>query len=284
MAYHIWQVGVDIQNGCMRALAVQRCRHGWQLRHWWQFPLPGDTLRLGSLYHADGLCEILRQWRRELPRFISLRVGFPASQILQQRLPQPDKRLREPARGEYIEKMALRKLPVSRDMLALDYRTDPQIADTLLVTAARNAELVAWQDCFSQSGLEPEVMDITPCALRCMAQQAGLLSERLLLHRFDDHWLWTSPLNHPLHFGTFQPEDITDKQALISHLSTCYQMATEEPVYCSSSIADDLSGMSEMLISWSPLVAFHQQHPPLPPMPSAFVIAGGLALRPGDTY
>lgn len=35
-----WQVGLDIQIDCVRAVAAQRRRNGWQLHHWWQQALP----------------------------------------------------------------------------------------------------------------------------------------------------------------------------------------------------------------------------------------------------
>ncbi|WKV49364.1 type IV pilus biogenesis protein PilM [Dickeya fangzhongdai] len=295
MAYPIWQVGLDIQDGFMRALAVQRRRHGWQLRHWWQLPLPGGTLSGGSLHHPTALCTVLRQWRQELPRFVSLRLGFPASRVLQQRLALPDRRLREPRRGEYIGKMAAKALPVSGDDLALDYRPDPQTPNTLLVTAARQTELNIWLHCLRDAGLQPDAVDITPCALRCMAAQAGLATDRLLLHRFDDHWLWAAPLREPLAFGTFYPDDIhsddmssrSDSVAkpadVLKYVSTCYQNNASHQAYLSASAPEYLQQLPATLIPWSPLSAFERQQPPLPTFPAAFAIAGGLAMRPEDT-
>ncbi|WOA53427.1 type IV pilus biogenesis protein PilM [Dickeya solani] len=307
MAYPIWQVGLDIQNGFMRALAVQRRRHGWQLRHWWQLPLPGGTLSGGSLHHPAALCTVLRQWRQELPRFVSLRLGFPASRILQQRLAMPDQRLREPRRGEYIAKLAAKALPVSGDDLALDYRPDPQTPNTLLVTAARQTELNVWLDCLRDAGLQPDAVDITPCALRCMAAQAGLATDRLLLHRFDDHWLWVAPLEAPLAFGTFyqddlypdsiypggkasHPDDMTscsdgvaEMPDVLKYVSACYQNNADHQAYLSASAPEYLQQVPATLITWSPLRAFDRQQPPLPAFPAAFAIAGGLAVRPEDT-
>ncbi|MGM3162691.1 type IV pilus biogenesis protein PilM [Dickeya undicola] len=300
MAYPIWQVGLDIQNGVVRALAVQRRRHGWQLRHWWQLPLPGGTLSGGSLHHPAALCTVLRQWRQELPRFVSLRLGFPASRVLQQRLTMPDRRLREPRRGEYIARMAAKALPISGDDLALDYRPDPQTPNTLLVTAARQTELNIWLHCLRDAGLQPDAVDITPCALRCMAAQAGLATDHLLLHRFDDHWLWVAPLGEPLAFGTFYPDDIhsddrhSDSMSgrsdgiatspdVLKYVSTCYQNNASHQAYLSASVPAYLQLLPATLIPWSPLSAFERQQPPLPAFPAAFAIAGGLAIRPEDT-
>ncbi|MFJ5510438.1 type IV pilus biogenesis protein PilM [Pectobacterium jejuense] len=282
MAYHIWQVGVDIQNGFMRALAVQRRRDGWQLRHWWQYPLPDDTLRSGSLHHTEALCEALRTWRRLLPRHISLRVGFPAQLILQQHLPLPDRRLQEPERSLYIETMAARKLPISSESLAIDYREDPQMQGALLVTAARRQEIDKWLACLNNAGLHPDVLEISTCALRAMAQRAGLDANRLLLHRLLDGWLWVSPLNHAFHSGVIHLDELNDETDILSVVSTRYQHDVDDIAYYSSVSPDLPSQQTDALQPWSPLTVFNHMQPPLPSFPSAFAIAGGLALRPED--
>ncbi|TAJ02213.1 type IV pilus biogenesis protein PilM [Pectobacterium versatile] len=282
MAYHIWQVGVDIQNGFMRALAVQRRRDGWQLRHWWQCPLPDDTLRSGSLHHTEALCEALRTWSRLLPGHISLRVGFPAQLILQQHLPLPDRRLQEPERSLYIETMAARKLPISSESLAIDYREDPQRQGALLVTAARRQEIDKWLACLNNAGLHPDVLEISTCALRAMAQRAGLDANRLLLHRLLDGWLWVSPLNQAFHSGVIHLDELNDETDILSVVSTRYQHDVDGTAYYSSVSPDLPSQQTDVFQTWSPLTVFHHMQPPLPSFPSAFAIAGGLALRPED--
>ena len=169
-----WQVGLDIQSHCIRALAVQRRRNGWQLRHWWQQRLPQPVLREGCLEHPELLIQALRQWRIQLPRHISLRIALPAQQVLQQQMPLPDARLKEPARGEYITNQGLKQFPLDSQSLALDYRPSPADAATLLLTAARQQELEQWLHCLHQANLQPQAVDITPCALRTMATAAGV--------------------------------------------------------------------------------------------------------------
>ncbi|WEF11728.1 pilus assembly protein PilM [Pectobacterium actinidiae] len=284
MAYHIWQVGVDIQNGFMRALAVQRRRDGWQLRHWWQCPLPDDTLRSGSLHHTEALCEALRTWRRLLPGHISLRVGFPAQLILQQHLPLPDQRLQEPERRLYIETMAARKLPIGSESLAIDYREDPQMQGSLLVTDARRQEIDKWLACLNNAGLHPDVLEVSTCALRAMAQRTGLEANRLLLHRLLDGWLWVSPLNHAFHSGVIHLDELNDETDILSVVSTRYQNDIDGIAYYSSVSPDLPSQQTDVLQTWSPLTVFNHMQPPLPGFPSAFAIAGGLALRPEDAW
>lgn len=282
MAYHIWRVGLDIQNGFMRALAVQRRRYGWQLRHWWQCPLPDDTLHSGSLHHTEALCEALRTWRRVLPGHVSLRVGFPTQLILQQHLPIPDQRLQEPERSLYIETMAARKLPISRESLAIDYREDPQEQGSLLVTAARRQEMDKWLTCLNRAGLHPDILDVSTCALRMMAQLAGLEPHRLLLHRLLDSWLWVSPLNHAFHSGVIHLDELNDDADILSIASSRYQHEIDNIAYYSGVSPDLPNPKVDVLQRWSPLTVFSHMQPPLPSFPSAFVIAGGLALRPED--
>ncbi|WP_224652231.1 type IV pilus biogenesis protein PilM [Pectobacterium versatile] len=282
MAYHIWRVGLDIQNGFMRALAVQRRRNGWQLRHWWQCPLPDDTLREGSLHHTGMLCEALRTWRRLLPRHISLRVGYPAQLILQQHLPLPDRRLQEPERSLYIETMAVRQLPIGSESLAIDYREDPQRQGTLLVTAARRQEVDNWLTCLNNAGLRPDILEVSTCALRVMAQRSGLESNRLFLHRLLDSWLWVSPLNHAFHSGVVHLDELNGEADILSIVSTRYQHDVDDIAYYSSISPDLPSQQTDVLQTWSPLTVFNHMQPPLPSFPSAFAIAGGLALRPED--
>lgn len=283
MAYHNWQVGLDIQNGYMRALAVQRRRRGWQLRQWWQIPLPADTLRDGSLQHSDALCDALTQWRRALPRRLSLRVGFPAQRVLQQRMAAPDKRLSEPERGWYIDHQAARQFPIGRESLVLDYRSEPQSPGSLLITAAKRDEVTQWNQCLHRAGLRPDVLDIVPCALRTMAQLAGVASDSLLLHCLDaNHWLWVSPLSQPLSFGVIPKEAVVHTEDIITCVSNHYHGDVGDEVYYSGEGGEDIPPSAHPLTLWSPFAILHQAYPPLPQYPSQFVVAGGLALRAED--
>lgn len=188
-----WQVGLDIQIDCVRAVAAQRRRNGWQLRHWWQQALPQAVLRDGCLQPSEFLIRALRQWRVQLPRHISLRIALPAQRVLQQRMTQPDARLREPERSDYIGGHGLKQFPLDGQTLALDYRAAPADEAALLLTAARRQELQQWLHCLRQAGLHPQAVDITPCALRMMATAAGVPPAAGLMHRLEREWLWVAP-------------------------------------------------------------------------------------------
>ncbi|MDX7083915.1 pilus assembly protein PilM [Serratia marcescens] len=271
-----WQVGLDIQIDCVRAVAAQRRRNGWQLRHWWQQALPQAVLRDGCLEPSEFLIRALRQWRVQLPRHISLRIALPAQRVLQQRMAQPDARLREPERSDYISGHGLKQFPLDGQTLALDYRAAPGDEAALLLTAARRQELQQWLHCLRQAGLHPQAIDITPCALRVMATAAGVPLAAGLMHRLDREWLWVAPADGAFAFGLVPGDDGAQARLALQALTPA---GDDRPVYAGSVLAGDLPAGC---LAWSPLSAFTQLRPPLPVHPSAFALAGGLALREED--
>lgn len=276
----VWQVGLDIQSHSIRALAAQRRRSGWQLRHWWQYLLPTPVLRDGYLEDPDTLIAALKLWRIRLPRHISLRIALPAQRALQQTLPLPDHRLGEPIRHAYITDQGLKQFPFDSQTLAMDYRQASPNVHQLLLTAARKQELQQWVQCLQQANLQPQVIDITPCALYMMAKFAGVPSTAGLLHRLENEWLWVASRTEPFTYGVLPAiKSAHAQQALAEMFSVCPTLRETEIYY--SSIRDEV--LPEGVIPWSPFTAFSQLHPPLPLLPMAFVLAAGLALRPEDS-
>ncbi|WP_145591572.1 type IV pilus biogenesis protein PilM [Yersinia rochesterensis] len=290
-----WQVGLDIQMEAIRALAVVRRRYGWQLRYWWHQTLPSGALREGILQQPDVVSDKLKLLRKQLPRHISLRIALPAQRILQQTIPLPDRRLREPERTGFINAEASKLFPVNSQELALDYRAEA--GSELLITAARQSEIHQWQACLQQANLPSPVIDITPCALRYMATAAGLSGTYWLVHRLAHEWLWVSSSEMPFIFGvvpieideiqecdrvrSFNPLTANPLTALLAQLHTHHPQPNDNPVkvYYSSMIDES---PPENTTRWSPFAAFAQYQPPLPSSPAAFMLAGGLALRPAD--
>lgn len=117
--------GAGYTNRLRAGAGGQRRRNGWQLRHWWQQTLPQAVLRDGCLAPSEALIRALRQWRVQLPRHISLRIALPAQRVLQQCMAQPDARLREPERSDYIVGHGVKQFPLDGQTLALDYRAAP---------------------------------------------------------------------------------------------------------------------------------------------------------------
>ena len=77
MVFTTWQIGMDIQHESIRVVAVQRQRQGWQLRHWWQLPLPEGTFSDGLIMNTEALTKALVEWRKELPLRHQIRISFP---------------------------------------------------------------------------------------------------------------------------------------------------------------------------------------------------------------
>lgn len=113
-----WQIGLHIQSDSIVAVALVRKRCGWRQQRWWRFPLAP---------HHDGeprrqaLIEALTPWRAQLPRYSSIRLGFPAQRTLQRELPRPATTLCEPECEAWLGAVAARQLSLPPDALAFDY-------------------------------------------------------------------------------------------------------------------------------------------------------------------
>ncbi|WP_271461197.1 type IV pilus biogenesis protein PilM [Pantoea leporis] len=268
MAFQRWQIGLDIQNGQLCALGIERRRHGWQLRHWWQQTLPQDTLRNGVLQTTPALLDMLGRWQRHLPRRYSLRVGLPPQLVLQRTLPLPETSLREPALGRYVAASAQRLFPVEPASLSLDYRSPGKDAP-LYVTAARREVITQWLTPLKQAGLRPDVFELSSLALTQIAMRLPLRHNHLLIHPLSDHWLWT------LVGESTTSGAATEPLTLAQLRETFPQM---ESVFCTSTQVLP----EEQVKRFKPFSLLHYLQPPLPAQEGIFAIALGLALRPED--
>ncbi len=268
MAFQRWQIGLDIQNGQLCALGIERRRHGWQLRHWWQQALPHDTLRNGVLQTMPALVEMLAGWQRHLPKRYSLRVGLPPQLVLQRHLPLPETSLCEPALSRYVTASAQRLFPIDPASLALDYRS-PGEAAQLCITAARREVIAQWLAPFKQAGLRPDVFELSSLALTQVAMRLPLRHRQLLIHPLSDHWLWTLA-------GEEAMSGAATEVLTLPQLRATFPQAEE--VFCTSPLALPESEVRRC----KPFALLHYIQPPLPVNEGAFAIALGLALRPED--
>ena len=268
MAFQRWQIGVDIQNGQLSALGIERRRHGWQLRHWWQQALPHDTLRNGVLQTTPALVEMLAIWQRQLPKRYSLRVGLPPQLVLQRTLPLPETSLGEPALSRYVAASAQRLFPVEPASLSLDYRA-PGDAAQLCVTAARREVIAQWLAPFKQAGLRPDVFELSSLALTQIAMRIPLRDRQLLIHPLSDHWLWVLAGEHITSGAAVEP-------LTLAQLRETFPQAQD--VFCTSILALPDAAVQRC----KPFALLHYVQPPLPVNEGAFALALGLALRPED--
>lgn len=268
MAFQRWQIGLDIQNGQLCALGIERRRHGWQLRHWWQQPLPHDTLRNGVLQTTPQLQEMLARWQRHLPKRYSLRVGLPPQLVLQRTLPLPDTSLSEPEISRYVASSLSRLFPVEPASLSLDYRAAGN-APQLCITAARREAIAQWLAPLQDAGLRPDVFELSSLALTQIAMRMPLQRDHLLVHPVSDHWLWTLASDQISSGAGSAP-------LTLPQLRETFPLASA--IFCTA--PQRLSGADVM--DCKPLSLLQYRQPPLPVHEGEFSIALGLALRPED--
>lgn len=266
MAFHTWQIGLDIQNRQLYALAVQQPREGWKLCHWWQQQLPQDTLRNGVLQSSPELVAALTSWRKRLPQRYSLRVGLPVQLVLQRPLPLPTQQMCEPIMRRYVQTAARKLFPIEPEALALDYRSDPA-GDQLYVTAARQSVVDQWCLPLQQAGLQPEVFELTTHAFSVIAKAAKLSANSVLVLRHGERWLWCDSE------GICTSDDAATLTALQQVLPQGAHI-----LLCDNKERALAAGTD----FFSPFDLFHYKQPPLPECPDDFTLAAGLALRKGD--
>jgi pilus assembly protein HofM len=269
MVISTWQIGLEIQQQTLRAVAVKRQRQGWQLRQWWLIPLPENTFREGVVQAPENLIKALAQWRRELPLRHQLRVAFPTRRTLQRLVPTPDNRLCEPARESYLAASAAEQLQMLPAQLSWDYTAMPQDAAQIRVIAARHSEVRELLTNLARQRLFP--VSLTPGAsvLPALGRLCSPDKPRLLVHQEQDHWLWARPGEEP-DWGW------TDVRQAQTFSDLCRQLAVEpQEVAFSSALAEPLPQGARPLDAWRALARLQ---PPLPPHGGSFTVAIGLAI------
>lgn len=269
MVINPWQIGLEIQQQTLRAVAVQRQRQGWQLRHWWLLPLPENTFRDGVLRSPEQLTPVLASWRRELPLRHQLRVAFPSQRTLQRPVPVPDNRLREPDREAYMASSAARQMQMLPAQLSWDYAIQPQDATQHLVTAARLSDVEELLHCLAKLRLFPATLTPGASVLPALSNLCCQAASAYLVHREIDHWLWASVGEHP-GWGWIDARQSKTLAELCLTLET-----TPEKIAFSSAIAEPLPPGTVALDAWRALARLQ---PPLPQHGGSFTVAIALAI------
>ncbi|MCT4705030.1 pilus assembly protein [Enterobacteriaceae bacterium H16N7] len=269
MVISTWQIGLEIQRETLRAVAVQRQRQGWQLRRWWQLPVPENTFRDGAVYSSESLIEVLAPWRRELPLRHQLRVAFPSWRTLQRPVPAPDNRLREPDREAYLVGSAARQLQMLPAQLSWDYALPPQDSNEFLVTAARRSDVEGLIHCFRKLRLFPATLTPGASALPLLSQLCLPETPRFLVHREADHWLWATTAQPPA-WGWVDVSQAETFADLCLHLSV-----TPGEIALSSALPEPLPQEAKPLDAWRALTRLQ---PPVPRHGGSFTVAIALAI------
>ncbi|MBK5144067.1 pilus assembly protein PilM [Budviciaceae bacterium BWR-B9] len=283
-----WQVGLDIQEDSFCALAVQRRRYGWQLRHWYYQAVSSSSIGDKTAMLSPEIMTALSEWRRNLPRRVSLRIALPADVILQQsiKLPEPSLSLQEQT---WLVEASMSKLfPLAARELAVDYRlispvnSEQSDSGEIIVSATRKWVIEHWKTELARANIFPDIIDATPCVLRYMALSGGVPPDSLLVHQMYEKYLLVSPLNHPFYYQVIPDNSMTVLER-IEYARQTYQQISDyavDRVSYSGFPSPDI--FPSHIQCWSPLVALQQMQPPLPDTPQQFVLACGLALRSED--
>jgi len=269
MMFSTWQIGLDIQHESIRAVAVQRQRQGWQLRHWWQLPLPEGTFRDGLLTNSEAFTKALLDWRKELPVRHQLRVSFPTQRTLQRPIPAPDKRLAEPASEVYIASATARQLQMTPAQLCWDYLASQDVTDPYLIIAARQTDVAALIKSLAAIRLYPATLTPGASALPALIAPCHLEKCQYLVHHEGDHWLWASAEAMP-RWGW------VDTHVVPTIAELCLQLKTApDRVVLSFAQPQSLPTGVLLLDAWE---ALSRLQPPLPRHGGIFTVAIALAI------
>lgn len=267
MIFPGWQIGLDIQMEGIRAVAVQRHRQGWQLRHWWHLPFPSEVFVDNLLSQPAVLFEVLDRWRKQLPRRHRLCVSFPAQRTLQRQIPAPDEGLCEAVHEDYIAYTAAQQLQMPASQLCCDYLEQ---AGVLNVTAARQSDINTLLACLKSVQLFP--ITVTPCDKVLYALPAGCYPHdcHYLVHEEPEYWLWAKR-NSTGASGWQDKRQIPDLTTLFTWLN----VASESIAFSSACEGAQLPLEVKELDVWKLMTRLY---PPLPQEKGRYTIALGLAL------
>lgn len=270
MMFDTWQIGLDIQYENIRAVAVQRQRQGWQLRHWWHLSFPEGTFRDGVLINAEAFTKTLADWRKELPLRHQLRVSFPTQRTLQRPVSVPDKRLSEPASEAYIASATARQLQMSPAQLCWDYLASQDVADPHLIVAARQTDVAALLKNLAAVRLYPVTLTPAASVLPTLVTPCRLEACQYLVHQENNYWLWASTDATP-RWGW------ADANTVPTISDLCQQLITEPEFVALSYVqSEPLPAVGVLpLDAWR---ALSRLQPPLPRHGAMFTVAIGLAI------
>lgn len=264
MTYEQWQIGLEIQEDGIRALALTARRGALRLRRWWQLPLPHGCLVGGVVAEPEALTAVLRQWRKTLPGWHRLRLGFPAHRTLLRQVPLPTARLSEPECERYIAGAAARQVGVAAETLALDYHPTAD-GKALSVIAAQQGEVACLMRCARQARLN--LTAITPDASAPGALVRHLSAPlRGLVSWHSGKWY----LACDTHWGWGEPPAVTTFEQACALLG----MAPHDAAWC----ALPAGVAAPEAQAFDPWRTFTHLQPPLPLEPEKWLVPIGLAV------
>lgn len=267
MAFRLWQIGLEIQQDKIRALAMSRHGRGWRLRRWWQKPLPPGCIEAGRITDAAVLIAELKAWRSQLPLNYVLSMAFPAHRTLVRHVPAAASQLREPECETYVAGATARQLSMDPAALSMDYLAAVEDAG-YAVTTARHQEVDVFQRCAIQARL----------ALSAITPDASAVGALLpfLPNGVNAIAVWQAPHWYYASAGRWAWSDAS----ALSGVDTVCQalgMPVEAIAWCN--LPDDAH--TDVMAVFDPWCVFTHLQPPLPSDLQQWAVPIGLALGSG---
>lgn len=265
MAYGKWQIGLEIQDDAIRALALVTRPNTVRMCRWWYLPLPAGCVVAGRVVEPAVLTRLLAQWRRTLPFYHTLRPGFPAFRTLVRQIPAPAGHLNETECQSYVSGATARQLGMAPQTLALDYCSSPG-GKGYTVTAAQQNEVSQLRRCITQARLN--LVSLTPDACALSAFIPALPPPlRGLVNGYAGKWYLASQD----YWGWAEGPAVTTFEQACAVLN----LPPNEVAWCN--LPESIAPPSTP--SFDPWCVFTHLQPPLPRDPANWAIAIALALR-----
>ncbi len=271
-----WNVGVDIQPGHFKAVAVQKKRHCWQLRGWWYEPFDYHIIDQTGLCHPKHLLDKLQQWRKKLPNRLSVRTHFPLYLVLQQHRKLPTQILTNTELTIYLCTLLKQLYFQQENELVYDYRYISSTEVTL--TVAKKAEFQKWFDTIKAAKLTLEAIDLAPCLLYQLAHQQQMASATFVHCCGHDAFILIVSNEG---YRTYPLSDFQTQQALIAEVhqySPRLDDSENEPILLSGTFPFH-TPLLPPLHYLHPFYHLQQGTPALPQQPQSYSIAMALATR-----
>ncbi|KNC93604.1 hypothetical protein [Trabulsiella odontotermitis] len=257
MSFRCWQVGLHIQHERIVIVALQRERVGWSLRRWWSVPLPDGAVDRGIVIQPDGIVNVLRDWRCELPLQHQVAMAFPAARTLQKAIPRPALTLRERDSTQWVVSNTAKRMEMDAAALCFDYTPD-ETQREYRVTVAQQREVVALQQVAQKLNLQVAAITPDASALHYFLPYLDL-PEQGVVWRDADAWLWATDKSWGA-TGFSQAASFDELHSQVQQpLTLCTAQSAAQP----------------HIDPWSIIV---KRQPPLPPDGDAFAVAIALAL------
>lgn len=260
MIFSRWRVGLSYEHNRIFAVAIQRYKTGWRLCHWWRYRLRPEEIAATHISPSSCLIQSLQAWRKQLPRYISLRLGIEPQWVMQRTLPLPGLPLTPHEKRTYIQTAAKRLFPLDYEQLTLDYR---EYGGVIWVTAIPQKRFRQWLLPFQQADIRPCIIELLPNALAVVGDAMQMPEQATWIHAFTHGWLSYTPgaaKTWEFNAKPFSPQTFTHAK----------------PLWLSGLIGK-VTGMKAHLPN--PLSLFNCDRSVNPLLPSSYTLACGLALR-----